>query len=195
MRWLVAVMIAVLAMPLAAEAHDDPVVTVRVMCDGFNILDPDQVLGEISDTAVVHFDGTVQGSSQIQAWVQKQMDDDLRIQIDTIGTPQKLPDGYNLNWTARLSRQDWRQQGVQSREVNNTVVIHNGRITEWTATLDSGTAAPSADAIPVLAQGSATPSSPMDRMPSVAGVPISLWLAGVVAIVGAVVVARGALRR
>ena len=198
MRLLVALIVAVLAMPAIATAHDDPVLTVRVMCDGFNILDQDQVLGEISDSAVVHFDGSIQGSRQIQAWVQKQMDDDLRIQIDSIGTPQQLPDGYTLNWTAHFSRQDWRQQGVESRQANNMVVIHNGRITEWTATLDSAVAsadASSATAVGVGDNSAGTALQASGGMPVVAGVPISLWVAAGIAVVGVVVVGRGAIRR
>jgi|SRR5579864_8798669 len=205
MKWLLSVMLAVLVMPGVADAHDDPVVTVRVMCDGFNILDQDQVLGEISDSAIVHFDGTIQGSREIHAWVQEQMDDDLRIQIDTIGTPRQLPDGYTLQWTASFSRQDWRQQGVQSRQATNTVVIHNGRITEWTATLDSMGAVQNSVSSATMesSSGSRDPGSsasvPLSTesvgMPVIAGVPISLWLAGVVAIVGAAVVGRGALHR
>ena len=187
---LLLVLLLILAIPGRALAHDDPVVTVRVMCDGFNVLDMDQVLGELSDSAIVHFDGTVQGSRQIQAWVKQQMDNDLRIQIVEIGTPHQLPDGYTLTWTGRFSRQDWRQQGLETRDVFNTVQIHNGRITEWTATLDAGSQASTASAVVPAVSPSQT-----SGMPQVAGVPISLWLAAAVAVVGVTVVARGAIRR
>ena len=182
---------SLLTAPSPAMAHDDPVVTVRVLCDGFNVLNMDQVLGEISDSATLNVDGTVQGAQQIQGWVKQQMDDDLRIQIVDIGTPQRLPDGYTLTWTARLSRQDWRKAGIEARQASNTVVIHNGRITEWTAKLDVGAAAATGLAAPASVS---TPevSSPI---PYIFGVPVTLVLAGVLALCGGTFVARGALRR
>ncbi|HEX8969247.1 MAG TPA: hypothetical protein VF937_15290, partial [Chloroflexota bacterium] len=70
--------IAALSQPGQVSAHDDPVVTIRVLCNGFNVLDLDAVLGEISDSATLNVDRRVEGSSQIQAWVKEQMDDDLR---------------------------------------------------------------------------------------------------------------------
>ena len=175
-----------------AAAHDDPIVTVRVMCNGFNVLDMDAVLGEISDSATLKVDRTVQGRSQIQAWVKEQMDKDLRIEIVDIGTPQKLSDGYTLTWTARLSRQDWRTEGMQARQAANTIVIHNGRITEWTAALDSASStadvsAPRAAANPI--------SEPTGTLAEVFGIPITLVAALFVAVGGASFILRGALRR
>jgi len=154
--------LTLLGLPTRVWAHDDPVVTVRVLCDGFNVLDLDQVLGEISDSATLSVDRTVQGSQQIHAWVKEQMDDDLRIQIVDIGTPQQLPDGYTLTWTARFSRQDWRQAGIGTRSASNTVVIHNGRITQWTAALDSGDAPP----IAASASSAASTTSPATSGPT-----------------------------
>ena len=191
-RFLLLLLAIMALLPQQAAAHDDPIVTVRVMCNGFNVLDMDAVLGEISDSATVHVDRTVQGGAQIHAWVKEQMDQDLRIEIVDIGTPQKLPDGYTLNWTARLSRQDWRAADLGTRQASNTVVIHNGRITEWTATLESGTTAPSsvAAAQPV---SEAAPSS--GGMPEMFGIPLTLLLAVFVAVGGASFILRGALRR
>ena len=112
-----------------ALAHDDPIVTVRILCNGFNVLDMDAVLGEISDSATLSVDRPISGGGEIQAWVREQMDHDLRIEIVDIGTPQRLTDGYTLAWTARFSREDWRRAGVSAREVSNAVTIRNGRIT------------------------------------------------------------------
>lgn len=173
-------LLAVVCLPSNAAAHDDPIVTVRVMCDGFNRLDMDAVLGELSDAATVKLVGGVRGSTQIEDWVQQQMDQDLRIEILDIGTPQKLSDGYALTWTGRFSRQDWRQAGMSSRVVSNTVVIHNSRITEWTA--EATDAAPPTPAVaPAAIQSS---NDPVDSMPELFGIPISLVLAAAVAIAG-----------
>jgi hypothetical protein len=190
LTWLLALCLALV--PQSAKAHDDPIVTVRVLCNGFNVLDMDAVLGEISNSATLHVDRTVQGGSQIQAWVKEQMDDDLRIEIVQIGTPQKLTDGYTLNWTARLSRQDWRAAGLGPRQAANTVVIHNGRITEWTATLDAG--ATDSSNVAAVQPVSAQPRT-SGGIPEMFGVPITLPLAALVAIGGASFIVRGALRR
>lgn len=120
---------------IPVSAHDDPIVTVRIVSNGFNVLDMDAVLGEISDSATLAVDRLV-GPGQIQAWVKDEMDHDLRIQIVEMGTPEKTADGYTLAWTARFSREDWRRSGVQARVAANEVVIQNGRITRWTARLD-----------------------------------------------------------
>src|ERR1700730_11495535 len=118
MRRLLPLVLAVLTMlaPGVALAHDDPIVTVRVLCNGFNVLDMDAVLGEISSTATLSVDRPVRGTSEIEAWVREQMDHDLRIEIVDIGVPQRLTDGYTLSWTARFSREDWRREGVSARE-------------------------------------------------------------------------------
>ncbi len=187
-------LVAIVCLPSAALAHDDPVVTVRVLCNGFNVLDRDAVLGEISDGATLSVDRQVHGVGQIEQWVKEQMDDDLRIEILDIGSPRKLNDGYSLGWTGRFSRQDWRKAGIESQEVSNLVVIHNGRITEWTAKFGSGVvedgSASSAAAITLAApaQGS------QDGMPEIFGIPVSLLLAAMLAIGGAAIVVRMAVR-
>jgi len=173
-------LLALVCLPLDAAAHDDPIVTVRVMCDGFNRLDMDAVLGEFSDAPTVKLVGGVRGATQIEDWVQQQMDEDLRIEILDIGAPQKLSDGYALTWTGRFSRQDWRNAGIPSRVVSNTVVIHNGRITEWTADA-TDTSAPSPTLAPAAIQLS---NDQADSMREVFGIPISLVLAAAVAVVG-----------
>lgn len=193
MRWLaVVLLVSVIGLPAQAEAHDDPVVTVRVLCNGFNSLDMDAVLGEISDSATLTVDRPVHGLAQIEQWVQQQMDNDLRIEIVNIGTPQQLPDGYTLSWTARFSRQDWRLAGVQARQVSNTVVIHNGRITQWTAELGA-----TADPQPATASGAVvgTSNDSMTAMPEMYGIPISLVVGAIVAITGAGLLVRSIARK
>lgn len=193
MRLVWLLMLVLTMLPARAEAHDDPIVTVRIMCNGFNVLDMDAVLGEISDSATLTVDRTVQGGTQIQAWVKEQMDDDLRIEIIDIGTPQRLSDGYTLNWTARFSRQDWRKAGMTARQASNRVVIHNGRITEWTAALDAGASSANGSAAAPLASppGSGPATS---GIPEVFGIPITLLLAAFVAIAGATFLVRGVWR-
>jgi hypothetical protein len=188
------VLVTVVCLPSEAAAHDDPIVTVRVLCNGFNVLDMDAVLGEIADSATLRVDRPVHGLGQIEQWVQEQMNDDLRIEIVDIGTPQKLPDGYTLTWTGRFSRQDWRNQGIQSREMSNLVVIHNGRITEWTAQLASGetTGAPPASAAHITVVDPAR--ADLNRMPEFFGIPLSLLVAVTVAIAGAAVIVLLSMR-
>lgn len=181
-----------MCLPSEAMAHDDPVVTVRVMCDGFNMLDMDAVLGEISDSATLSVDRQVQGLDQIEAWVKEQMDGDLRIEIIDMGTPKQLSDGYTLTWIGRFSREDWRRAGIESRDVSNRVVIHNGRITEWTANIGGGpagegpTIAPAAIAV--------TDPSGLNGVPLLFGIPVSLIVAVLLAIGGAALIVRMALR-
>jgi len=177
MRRLVPLALTVLAALVlngVALAHDDPIVTVRVLCNGFNVLDMDAVLGELADSATLSVDRPVHGAAEIEAWVREQMDHDLRIEIVDMGTPERLADGYTLGWTARFSREDWRRAGVASREVTNTVAIHNGRITTWNAALAPLTAAAPApeQAVP------AAPVAPASTgVPELFGVPVTLVLA------------------
>lgn len=184
-------LLAALALPGKAAAHDDPIVTVRVMCNGFNVLDMDAVLGEISDSATLTVDRTVHGSDQIHAWVKEQMDNDLRIEIVDMGAPRPLPDGYVLSYTARFMRQDWRKAGVAVRQVSNTVVIHSGRIIEWNASFDAGVptpaaGAPSAAVSPVMSDGGLS-----GAIPELFGIPVTLlFAAGAVAGAAALMVRR-----
>ena len=189
-----ALTLVVVALPVPVAAHDDPIVTVRVLCDGFNTLNQDQVLGEISaDSIKINVDRTVQGGALVQAWVKEQMDLDLRIEIVDVGTPQRLPDGYTLTWTARFSRQDWRRAGTAARLFSNSVVIHNGRITEWIASPDS--AASAAGTVRPVAVAISQPVSSGGGIPELAGIPLTLWLAACVALGGATLFVRSALRR
>jgi len=193
-RLLLAVLSLVTAFVLngVALAHDDPIVTVRILCNGFNVLDMDAVLGEISDSAFLSVDRPIRGSSEIQAWVKEQMDHDLRIEIVDIGTPERLTDGYTLAWTARFSREDWRRDGISAREVTNAVTIRNGRITNWTAS--------TAEAPAPSAQGPASSAAPSSSVsdtsrgavvPEVFGVPLTLLLAiAVVACAGVLLTRR-----
>jgi hypothetical protein len=171
-------------------AHDDPIVTVRILCNGFNSLDMDAVLGEISDSASLNVDRPVHGSGEIQGWVREQMDHDLRIEIVDIGTPQRLTDGYTLAWTARFSREDWRRDGVPSRSVSNAVTIRNGRITNWTAST-SDAATPSA-AAPALSAASNAPQS--SGQPELFGVPLTLILVLIVIAFAGVLLTRRLVR-
>jgi hypothetical protein len=189
--WIV--LLAIFWFPRAVSAHDDPVVTVRIMSNGFNVLDIDAVLGEISDSATLNVDGQVHGADQIERWVKQQMDSDLRIEIVDIGTPQVLPDGYTLAWKARFSRQDWRKAGIPARQVDNTVVIHNGRITEWTATFDTAT---NGQPTPGAARDVAAPivTGSNTSMPELFGIPVSLLAAALTAISGATLLLRSVRR-
>jgi hypothetical protein len=191
LRLVLAFALALLVQAREASAHDDPIVTVRVLCNGFNVLDMDAVLGEISDSATLNVDRTVRGRDQIQTWIREQMDKDLRIEIVDIGTPRRLSDGYALSWTARFSRQDWRAAGLAARQASNTVVIHNGRITEWTATIDTGVASSgSASTAPIARQLSAD-SDVSGGIPELFGIPVTLLLAAAAVVVaGALVVVR-----
>jgi len=169
--------LAVLVLNGVAMAHDDPIVTVRILCNGFNVLDMDAVLGEISDTATLSVDRPVHGANEIEAWVKEQMDHDLRIEIVDIGSPQRLTDGYTLAWTARFSREDWRRAGISAREVTNAVTIHNGRITNWSASL----ASPAVAAAPLQEVAPAVPAPAVGSgPPEVRGVPVTRLLAIVV---------------
>jgi len=190
---LLAVLIA-LVVNGEALAHDDPIVTVRILCNGFNVLDMDAVLGEISDTATLSVDRPIKGTTEIQAWVKDQMDHDLRIEIVDIGTPQRLPDGYTLTWIARFSREDWRRAGIFARQVTNAVTIHNGRITNWTAS--TGTDAPPPSREPALsAASSAVSDAPKSGgVPEVFGVPLTLLLAIVVVAFAGVLLTRRVVR-
>jgi hypothetical protein len=182
--------LAALVLSGAALAHDDPIVTVRILCNGFNVLDMDAVLGEISDTATLSVDRPIRGASEIQAWVKDQMDHDLRIEIVDIGTPQRLPDGYTLAWVARFSREDWRRAGISAREVSNAVTIRNGRIINWTAS--TGTDAPPSSQEPALSANGSAPKAPKSGgVPELFGVPLTLLLAiAVVAFAGALLTRR-----
>jgi hypothetical protein len=191
-RLLLAVLIA-LVVNGEALAHDDPIVTVRILCNGFNVLDMDAVLGELSDSASLSVDRPIRGASEIQAWVREQMDHDLRIEIVDIGTPQRLTDGYTLAWTARFSREDWRRAGVSSREVSNAVTIRNGRITNWTAsTADAPASSAPAPALAAAPNVSAAPNS--GAVPELFGVPATLLLAVVVVVGAGVLLTRRFVR-
>jgi hypothetical protein len=178
-----------LSVPAPAAAHDDPIVTVRILCNGFNVLDMDAVLGEISDSASISVDRAVQGRPEIEAWVREQMDHDLRIEIVDIGIPEKLPDGYTLSWTARFSRQDWRKAGMTAREAKNTVVIHNGRITQWSGLLATGSAV---DAGAPVANPLPSAGVQNSGVPELFGIPLTLLVAlgGVLAFVSFAVYRR-----
>jgi hypothetical protein len=164
-----------LILPGVAMAHDDPIVTVRILCNGFNVLNMDAVLGEISPSATLSVDRSITGAKEIEAWVKEQMDHDLRIEIVDIGSPQRLSDGYTLAWTARFSREDWRRAGIPARKVTSSTTIHNGRITDWSASFASlpGDAPPSQELSP------ATPAAPPGStgVPELLGVPVTLLLA------------------
>jgi hypothetical protein len=171
----IGLLVAAWSLPASVAAHDDPIVTIRVLCNGFNVLDMDAVLGEISDSATINLEQRVNGRREIEAWVREQMDHDLRIEITDIGTPQKLQDGYTLTWTARFTRQDWRKAGVAERQATNSVEIRNGRITSWNGRLatgsptDKGGAAPAPAANPLPTGGAQT-----SGVPELFGIPVTL---------------------
>jgi hypothetical protein len=196
MRRLLPLLLAALtlAQPGMALAHDDPLVTVRVLCNGFNVLDMDAVLGEIADTATLSVDRPVRGGKEIEAWVKEQMDHDLRIEIVDIGAPQRLSDGYTLLWTARFSREDWRRSGITARNVTSAVTIHNGRITEWSAALGPvGTDAPPSQEVPT-GPSAASAAPPSTGVPELIGVPVTLLVAIATLALAGVLMARRLVR-
>ena len=203
MRWRpsrragVLLLSALALVPAPAAAHDDPVVTVRVMCDGFTVLDPSQVRGEIADNATLSVDRSVRGSQQIDAWIDDEMAHDLRIQVLDIRPPEQLQDGYTVTWTGRWSRDDWPRAGQSARETTEKVVIHNGRITRWTSSLAaaqsiSGGAVSGAASTTGLGEG-VTPIDTGSDGPIMP--PPSLVAAAGVALVGLGLAVRGLVRR
>jgi hypothetical protein len=183
---LLLALLGVLAAPSGALAHDDPILTVRVLCSGLTDGQVDIAMGEIDDNATVLVDRPLVGRQQIQAWMVEQLAQNLRIEVVDIQTTQ-VPDGYAVTWTTHMFREDWRKAGVAMRPTTEQATIHNGRITRWTSSLATelapGVALPAVNTADV-------PESPASAGPIVAGVPLSdipvtlLGLAAVLVLAG-----------
>jgi hypothetical protein len=162
-------LLGVLATPGGVLAHDDPILTVRVLCSGLTDGQVDTAMGEIDDNATVLVDRPLVGRQQIEAWMAEQLAQNLRIEVVDIQTTQ-LPDGYAVTWTTHMFREDWRKAGVAMRPTTEQATIRNGRITRWTSSLANelapGVALPAASTGELADQGSAAG-------PLVAGVPLS----------------------
>jgi hypothetical protein len=122
-------------------AHDDPVLTVRVLCQGLTDGQIDTAMGEVDDNARINVDRPVNGRQQIIDWMQQQLSLNLRIEVVDV-TPTQTADGYEVTWTTHMYREDWRKAGVPMRQTTEHASIHNGRITQWTSSLASQAAVP-----------------------------------------------------
>jgi hypothetical protein len=196
---IVALLLALL--PGSAAAHDDPVLTVRVLCDGITNGQIDQAMGELDDNASILVDRPVRGREQIIAWIQQQLVLNLRIEVVDV-QPQQVGDGYEVTWTTRMYREDWRKAGVPVRQTTEHATIHNGRITQWTSSLAStlvngggGAQAASAASSRAQAASAAAPRAATadDRSfgPSIGGVPLSRVPIGLVGLAAMVVLGVG----
>jgi hypothetical protein len=209
LRTIVALLVCIAALlPTPALAHDDPVLTVRVLSQGITDGQIDTAMGELDDNATIDVDTPVSGRQQIIAWIQQQLTLNLRIEVIDI-TPTQTADGYDVTWTTHMYREDWRKAGVPMRQTTEHASIHNGRVTQWTSSLatqlaSGGAAANARQAsnapaatggragVPSAAGGANVASRPtVASGPRVAGVPLSDIPIGLVALV-LLVVAVGA---
>ena len=165
---ILVLLLGVLATPSGVLAHDDPILTVRILCSGLTDGQVDIAMGEIDDNATVLVDRPLVGREQIQAWMVEQLAQNLRIEVVDI-QPKPEPDGYAVTWTTRMFREDWRKAGVAMRQTTEQATIHNGRITRWTSSLATELAP--GVALPANNEG-ASASRPTSG-PLVAGVPLS----------------------
>jgi hypothetical protein len=188
--------------PAPALAHDDPILTVRVLSQGITDGQVDTAMGELDDNATVLVDRPLQGRDQIRAWIEQQLVLNLRIEVIDV-TPTQVGDGYQVTWTTRMYREDWRKAGVPVRQTTEQATIHNGRITRWTSSLASALAAEGNTQAASAAQAAAAPVASSTNAgfgPSIGGVPLSQVPLGLVGLVGLLVLGGawlviGALRR
>jgi hypothetical protein len=191
---LLVALLGALASPSAARAHDDPILTVRVLCAGLTDGQVDTAMGEIDDNATVLVDRPLVGRQQIQAWMVQQLALNLRIEVVDV-RPTPVADGYSVTWTTRMFREDWRQAGVAMRQTTEQATIRNGRITRWTSSL----ATELAPGVTLPANASVPLSEPSGG-PLVGGVPLSeipvtlLALVGLLALAGLWLVVQVAQR-
>lgn len=180
MRLLRLVAIVALALlPRSAAAHDDPVLTVRVLSQGLTDGQIDTAMGEVDDNATINVDQQVSGRAQIIKWMQRQLQLNLRIEVIDV-RPTQTADGYDVTWTTHMYREDWRKAGVPMRQTTEHATIHNGRITQWTSSLSGAQAqAPSNAAQSAVASAQAAPAA---DGPKLAGVPLSQVPIGLVLI-------------
>ncbi|MDQ6672809.1 MAG: hypothetical protein M3069_19040 [Chloroflexota bacterium] len=177
-------LMSVLATHDAALAHDDPILTVRILCSSLTDGQIDAAMGEVDDNAVVLVDRPLVGRGQIQAWMVEQMAQNLRIEVVDV-RPTPSAGGYAVTWTTRMFREDWRKAGIAMRQTTEQATIHNGRITQWTSSLANELA----PGVAVPTQAVAPAMQPSNGL-LVGGVPLSeipitlLGLVGLLALVG-----------
>ncbi|MGI9145107.1 MAG: hypothetical protein ACR2IK_00910 [Chloroflexota bacterium] len=163
--------------PAGAQAHDDPILTVRILCSGLTDGQIDTAMGEIDDNATVLVDRPLVGRAQIQAWMVEQLAQNLRIEVVQV-QPTQVADGYAVTWTTHMFREDWRKAGVGMRQTTEQATIRNGRITHWTSSLATELA-PGVS----LPANEGAPLAPTSAGPLVAGVPVSEIPAGLLGLV------------
>lgn len=164
-----------LAAPGVALAHDDPIVTIRILSAGITDGDVNAALGEVDENATILVDRPVVGRAQVQQWMEEQLRKNLRIDIVDI-QPTQTSDGYAVTWTTRMYRQDWRLAGVPVRRTTEQSTIHNGRVTRWTSSLASELGAEASAAPPTAATAPSEPAAPPSGPPArieIGGVPLS----------------------
>jgi len=209
---MVAVMFCLVALlvPASAFAHDDPVLTIRVLSQGITDGQIDTAMGEVDDNAMINVDKPVAGREEIIAWIQHQLTLNLRIEVFDI-TPTQTADGYDVTWTTHMYREDWRKAGVPMRQTTEHASIHNGRVTQWTSSLGTQLASASGANAPQPANArqssaaqqpaaAAPTTSGRAAGPSIGGVPVSQIPVGIIALVlllaaVATLVLRSAVRR
>jgi len=188
---LVLVLLGVAATPSSVLAHDDPILTVRVLCSGLTDGQVDIAMGEIDDNAYVLVDRPLVGRQQIEAWMVEQLALNLRIEVVDV-QPTQVPDGYAVTWTTHMFREDWRKAGVAMRQTTEQATIRNGRITRWTSSLATelapGVVLPAAANDAALAE-----PAPSSAGPLVGGVPLSDIPVGLLALAAFMVVLSGGL--
>jgi hypothetical protein len=184
---LVVLLGVVVTPPSSALAHDDPILTVRILCSGLTDGQVDIAMGEIDDNATVVVDRQLQGRQQIQAWMVEQLTQNLRIEVVDIH-PTPVPDGYAVTWTTRMFREDWRKAGVAMRQTTEQAMIHNGRITRWTSSLATELA-PGVVVPPANTAGAAVAAP--SAGPVVGGVPLSEIPIGLLALAAILLLLSG----
>ncbi len=177
---------------MPAKAHDDPVLTVKLLCAGLTAQDRGAVLLELDQTASVQVDRPVRGKQQVQDWLDEQFAHNLHCELGEIQEPELLSTGNAITWTATYTRDDW---GTPGRVLKQHLVIQNARITEWAPTPLTGADAPTAGSLRqpvglrrVLQAGEGAEGSPqkVDPAPEAGplGVPPTLIAAIVVGLLG-----------
>jgi hypothetical protein len=174
---LLAAIVVLAILPRGALAHDDPVLTVRVLAQGLTDGQIDTAMGEVDDNATILVDRQVTGRAQIIAWMQQQLQLNLRIEVVDV-QPTQTADGYDVTWTTHMFREDWRKAGIAMRPTTEHASIHNGRITRWTSSLAT-------ELNPTAARQQAIRTNTVSLQgtgPSIAGVPLSQVPLGLVAL-------------
>jgi len=184
---VILLLLGMFAMPSGVSAHDDPILTVRVLCSGLTDGQVDTAMGEIDDNATVLVDRPLVGRQQIQAWMVEQLAENLRIEVVDV-QPTPVADGYAVTWTTRMFREDWRKAGVAMRETTEQATIHNGKITRWTSSLATSLAP--GVVLPAVNEPAPQPDA---GGPQVGGVPLSDIPVSLLAVAALLVLLGGGL--